>query len=135
MYYINPSDFIQRFTLFIEDDTRVNLKLFLTNYGNNFDFISSSNTNNGSYDYLNYYFKCSDYQQKSFYTKLPRWFIYHTSEHTLKTIAIKDSLPYKKTFNQIYSMYIVEFIKSYPNNKSIKREYKKFQREYPEYTI
>jgi len=132
MYYIKPTDFIKRFPLFIEDDTRINLKLFLKNYGNNFDWVSNSDS---TYERFKYCFKTIDYQKKSFYTKLPRWFIYHTSEFTLKTIMIENSIPYEKSFNQIYHMYIVEFKKAYPNNKSIKREYNKFQKEFPEYIL
>ena len=90
MYYIHPTDLIKKFTLFIKDDTRVNLKLFLKHFGNNFDFKTGSNL------YHNYYFKCTDYQDKSIYAKLPRWFIYHTSEFTLGTIMVGESLPYEK---------------------------------------
>ena len=132
MYYIKPSDFIKRFSLYIEDDTRINLKLFLKNYGNNFEFRCSSSS---TYDNHNYFFKCHDYQQKSIYTKLPRWLIYHTSEYTIKTIKVETALSYEKTFNQVYNMYMVEFKRAYPTNKSIIREYKKFQKEYPEYII
>jgi hypothetical protein len=132
MYYIYPTDFIKKYHLFIEDDTRINLKLFLQNYGNKFTFEINPNS---IYESFKYCFKTIDYQKKSFYTKLPRWFIYHTSEFTLKTIMVDDSIPYEKSFNQIYHMYITAFIKSYPNNKSIKREYKKFQKEFPEYSL
>ena len=127
MYYIHPSTFIKKYRLFIEDDTKVNLKLFLKNFGNNFDFGSTL-----SYEY---YFKCVDYQNKSIYKKLPRWFIFYISEFTIGTISVEESLPYEKNFNQVYSLYITIFRQTYPNNKSIEREYKKFQKEYPEYIL